>query len=106
MSAARQTTQPASYFLAFQFVQPSWARFLNVHAKGNISIIVGWVRTKSYGMAVFVTARGYLCCSVIGAMKAHITGIARNRPLGADGSEMRVLLPEFFGGAQCLRHFL
>src|SRR5437868_14874293 len=36
MSAARQTIQPASCFLAFQFVQPSWARFLNVHAKGNI----------------------------------------------------------------------
>jgi hypothetical protein len=26
-------------------------------------------------------------------------GIARNRHLGADGWEMRVLLPEFFGGA-------
>jgi hypothetical protein len=38
-------------------------------------------------------------CAVIRGTAAHITDIARNGPLGADGWEMPVLLLEFFGGA-------
>src|ERR1700751_1682176 len=42
---------------------------------------------------------------VIRGTAAHMTGIVRNGPLGADGWEMPVLLPEFFGGAHVSRDF-
>src|SRR5690348_11619239 len=42
---------------------------------------------------------------VIRGTAAHMTGIVRNGPLGADGWEMPVLLPEFFGGAHACRDF-
>src|SRR5689334_6059718 len=42
---------------------------------------------------------------VIRGTAAHMAGIVRNGPLGADGREMPVLLPEFFGGAHASRDF-
>src|ERR1700747_1489821 len=44
-----------------------------------------------------------IAAPIIRRTASHIIGIARNGPLGADGWEMPVLLPEFFGGAHAPR---